>query len=102
MPPLTPEVERRVALLFSPDEQEKARIILVDECGYNIPGARERSPEVTTDRVRFAVLKLSRGKLNKLQSAVEAAKIDYRDVLLWAGFAFSPHAHTSWLPKRTW
>ena len=102
MPPLSPEAERRVSLLFGPDEQEKARFILVEECGYNIPGAREGSTEVTTDRVRFAVLKLSRGKLNILQSAVDAAKVDYRDVLLWAGFATNPHAHTSWLPKRMW
>ena len=101
MPPLSSEAEKRVALLFGPNEQKQARIMLEEECGYNIPGAREGSTMVTTDRVRFAALKLSQGKLDKLQFAVDLAKRDFRDLLMWVGFG-DPDAHTSWLPERMW
>ncbi len=35
-------------------------------------------------RVRLAVLKLSEGHLDELKRMVEAARLDYRDVLMWA------------------
>jgi hypothetical protein len=94
---LTPETERRVELLFRPGEREAARTILLEQCGTNIPGWESAGLE----RLRFAVLKRSNGDLAELQRAVDLAKIDFRDALMWVGFG-EPYTHTRWLPKQKW
>jgi hypothetical protein len=38
------------------------------------------------ERVRFAVLKLSGGDLEKLRKAIKLAQTDWRDLLMAAGF----------------
>ena len=96
-PPISEETERRIALLFAPQDQQIVLTVLRDECGTNLPGLY--NPEHgDIERIRFAVLKLSNGRLDKLEKAVEAAKIDWRDVLYWAGFG-RPGKHKSWLPR---
>ena len=40
--------------------------------------------KVNLDNTRSAILQLSKGNLPKLISLVEAAKIDFRDVIYWA------------------
>jgi hypothetical protein len=79
---ITPKTEKRLALLFAPAEQERARNTLVEECGTNIPGWNAAGLE----RLRFAVLRLSDGRLDRLQAAVNNAKRDFRDVLMAADF----------------
>jgi hypothetical protein len=95
-PPLSPETEKRIELLFPVEEQERVRVILVDECGHNIPGWKMANVE----RVRFAALKLSEGKIHKLCGAVDLAKIDFRDVLMAAGFG-EIDSYKLWMPKQT-
>jgi len=97
-PPLSQLTEERVASLFAPADQEKVRTILRDECGHSLP-LYKSSTDQEVERIRFAVLKLSRGRIDKLQKVVTAAKIDWRDVLLWAGFADNPIAHKAWVPR---
>lgn len=97
-PPLSQPTEERIALLFVPADQEMVRAILRDECGNNLP-LYPNSNEQELERIRFAVLKLSAGSVDQLQEAVRAAKTDWRDVLLWAGFANDPAAHKSWVPR---
>jgi len=98
---ISPETEKRIALLFPPNEQELVRAVLSDECGNNLPLC-ETWNEVQLDRIRFAVLKLSRGKLDQFDRALALAKIDWRDLLVAANFAEDVKAHVSWLPERTW
>ena len=50
------------------------------------------------DRLRCAVLKISDGRLDKLEQAVGLAKIDLRDVLMWADFG-EPEAWLAWMPE---
>jgi len=95
-PPLSTETERRIALLFAPALQETVSTILREECGNNLPFCHQED-EVGMERIRFAVLKLSAGKLDRLQEAVRLAKTDWRDVLVAAGFAQDIVAHQSWL-----
>src|SRR5438105_9398581 len=38
------------------------------------------------DRVRWDILELSKGTLEKVREYVKAAQIDYRDVLYWAEY----------------
>jgi hypothetical protein len=96
-PPLSPETEKRVELLFPPEDWERVSAMLVDECGENIPGWKMADIE----RLRFAALKLSQGKIHKLAGAVDLAKIYFRDVLMAAGFG-ETDSYKSWLPERTW
>jgi hypothetical protein len=100
-PRLNSETEWRVTYIFPPDSREQARALLQEECGNNLPFC-QNFDESATDRIRFAVLKLSDGDLNKLQKAIELAKTDWRDLLIAAGFANDIELHRSWLPDRKW
>jgi hypothetical protein len=57
--------------------------------------------EAASERLQFAALKLSEGNLDKLDRAVALAKIDWRDLLMAAGFGEDIKAHLAWLPQRT-
>ena len=50
----------------------------------------EREPQ----RVRLAILKLSRGKIARAEYYLEEAKKDYRDVLAWAEYPEQVRAPT--------
>jgi hypothetical protein len=83
-PTLSPETRRRVELAFHGDDARVAAAMLERECGNNVPFC-EHSDSVRMERIRFAALKVSEGKLETLREAVELAKIDWRDLLMWAG-----------------
>ena len=98
MTDLTGSTWEKVRALFSPEEHERVAKLLEEECGSNLPffdGAEQRQ----LDRIRFAVLKLSGGSVEKLESEIELAKIDWRDTLVAAGFAESVDAHLEWSPE---
>jgi hypothetical protein len=99
-PPLSPETEKRVALLFPPEQQESVRSMLLEECGNNLPFL-QKLDAVDMDRFRFAALKLSHGQLADLRKAVDLAKTDWRDLLVAASFQ-ALNSHESWLPDKTW
>jgi hypothetical protein len=92
---LTPRTREVVAHLFDAEAAPFVEQLLVDECGGNLPLYRPATPE-GLERVRFAVLKISNGDQDKLLEAVLLAKRDWRDVLVWAGFANDLDAHTQW------
>ena len=86
-------------LLFDPSEQAEAGQLLVELCGSNLPLC-EDSDAASLERLRFAALKISGGRLAELYSAVELANIDWRDLLVAADFANDTEAHKSWVPGR--
>ncbi len=90
--PLTWELVQKV---FPPDYAETAGLMLVAECGQNLPFC-ENSDEHQLERLRFAALKISQGDLDRLQEAIDEAKHDWRDELIWAGFAERLDAHLRW------
>lgn len=92
---LSEQTREIIQRLFSPESQAQARNILSEECGNNLPFS-EAEDEHGLERVRFAALKLSEGNLNQLRSVAEHAKVDARDVLMWAGFGHSLTAHKEW------
>jgi hypothetical protein len=98
-PHVSSETEKRIALLFPPDERARVRAILSEECGINLPFL-QNFDDVKLERFQFAALKLSEGKIDKLNSAVALAKRDWRDLLVAAGFANDIHAHLLWLPEN--
>ena len=95
--PLSFETRRRLDALFEDPARESAAELLITECAGNLPlwvNADERGLE----RIRFAVLKLSNGDLGELRRAVQMAQVDWRDVLVAAGFGHSVRVHESWFP----
>jgi hypothetical protein len=96
---LSAETENRISLLFPPDQHQLVRTLLFEECGNNLPFL-ENLDEKRLERFQFAALKLSEGKLDKLDRAIALAKADWRDLLMTAGFE-DGDAHRSWLPEQT-
>ncbi len=95
--PLSPETRRRLDALFLAEDRTAAEAMLVDDCGSNLPFDEDKN-EFELERVRFAALQLSQGKLSGLRDAVELAKIDSRDLLMAAGFGRDARAHEAWFP----
>jgi hypothetical protein len=87
---------RRIEILFPEAERAEAAAMLVSECGDNLPYAKELGSE-GIERIRFAALKLSSGSLERLRESVWLAKVDWRDVLVFAGFGNDVQAHLHWL-----
>lgn len=93
--PLTERTVRLVERLFDAADAARAQRLLLEECGTNLPFC-DGQDAVGLERVRFAVLMLSAGDLDKLREVVEHAKQDWRDVLVWAGFGYSLTEHDRW------
>ena len=91
---LSPKTWLLVQKIF-PSEADAARRLLVEQCGQNLPFCRDRD-EFQLERLRFAASKISDGGFRKLKSAVDEAKRDWRDGLVWAGFAERLEAHELW------
>ncbi len=97
MVPLSQATLERLHALFDPKDRESATKFLVEDCAENIPLWRPTTPE-GLERIRFAALKISEGKLEALVDAIAEAQTDYRDALVWAGFADDVDAHLRWKP----
>jgi hypothetical protein len=97
-PQLSPETLRRVDILFSPEDGERAKAILYEQCGNNLP-FQDKADMYRLERLRFAALKYSDGNLTQLESAVKLAQQDWRDLLVATGFANDVEAHRRWEPK---
>ena len=95
--PLSPETERRVDAMFPGPERDAAAELLTAHCADNLPLWADAT-EKGLERIRFAALKVSKGDLAALERAVHRAQVDWRDVLVAAGFAHSITAHESWFP----
>ncbi len=90
---LSGRTENLVARMF-PDEHVRATVRdrLMSECGNGIPFCENSSPE-GLERIRFAVLKLSNGDLEKLTRAIKLANEDWRDLFMAADFGHDVQAH---------
>ena len=88
---LSPRSWQLVEVIF-PKEADPAARLLAEECGQNLPFC-EAYTEHELERIRFAALKLSEGSLKKLGESIGVAKRDWRDLLVWSGFANALTAH---------
>jgi hypothetical protein len=84
---ISPRTRQLVQAIF-PDEAEAVGRILAEQRGRNLPFCQD-SDEYQLERVRFATLKM-------FEKAVDMAKQDWRDELVWAGFAQTLTAHVEW------
>jgi len=97
-PELSPETLRRVDILFPAEDRERAKALLYQQCGNNLPFLK-KADMYQLERFRFAALKYSDGKLLLLEGAVKLAQLDWRDLLWATGFAHDVEAHRKWEPK---
>ncbi|HZZ89574.1 MAG TPA: hypothetical protein VFE13_14685 [Caulobacteraceae bacterium] len=88
---MSPDLHRRINELF-PRDAAAVVARLEAECGSGLPMIAKQG-ENGIERVRSAVLKLSDGKLEKLDHALHRANRDWRDVLVWSGFGNDAFAH---------
>src|SRR5574342_447599 len=84
-----------VEKIFSPKEVAEAVQWLEEECGNNIPFCQDHD-EYRMERIRFAVLKLSQGDINKLLRPIDEARMDWRDLFMAADFGYDVNAHEQW------
>jgi hypothetical protein len=95
MTELTQATLEKVRKLFIPEVHQQVIDLLETQCGNNLPFLEKLGSE-GLDRFRFAALKLSNGNFEKLRQAVDLAKVDWRDLLVAAGFANDLEAHKNW------
>ena len=94
---LEDEVRALIRQLFPADDQARAAALLEQTCNDNLPNIGPLIPTNTNlARIRFGALKLSEGKFEKLQRIV---KMDWRDILVAAGFANSLEEHKRWADR---
>ena len=96
MPPkLSPRTVQLVEKIFSSKQIAETVQWLEEECGNNIPSCNNHD-EYQMERIRFAVLKLSHGNINKLLRAIDEARMDWRDLFMAADFGYDVNAHEKW------
>ena len=93
--PLSEGARQRLPLVFAPEDRRPAQQLLENECGAGI-GDFGDAP-AAYDRVRFAAMKASHGRLEGLRRAVAMARTDWRDLLVEAGFADDATAYERWM-----
>ena len=94
--PPRPNVTGVIAIIFTPEERETVTEMLTEECN----GERlHSSSKDAVERIQLAVLKLSNGEVDKFLAAIELAQLDWRDVLMAAGFGNDLEAHLKWAEK---
>ena len=92
---LSKRTTRLVERMFGADQRDTVCHALANDCGTNLPFCDGRDA-VALERIRFAVLKLSDGDVEKLRAGVNLAKTDWRDPLVAAGFGDSLTEHDCW------
>jgi hypothetical protein len=101
MTPLTPAVVQKIEALFAPESREAAGRMIAERCGADLLLSTHMGPDASGfDRIRFAVLKLSRGDLERLKQEIESAHFDWRDTLMATGFGEDTHANLRWHPEH--
>jgi hypothetical protein len=82
-------------VVFPPNLWERVEKTLVIDCGPEHVHSRDFDGEAM-ERIWLATLKLSDGRITAFENAVLLAQIDWRDVLLGAGFGSDLEAHIKW------
>ena len=73
---LSPKVTECINRYFPENEREDIAAMLGE--------LSEGSTEAGAERLQLLILKISQRQLNRIRSLVDAAKLDYRDVISWA------------------
>ena len=99
MVPLSDRTLKLVRRIYKEEFQNRVVDILEKDCADNLPFLENESSE-DLERFRFAVLKIGKTNISKLEDAIELAKQDWRDLLVAAKFANSIQAHRLWAKNK--
>jgi hypothetical protein len=97
-PPLSENTLERLNAVFPPALRTEAARLLEADCGENLSTSRHAASR-HFERIRFAAIKLSNGRIAGLYDAIALAQTDWRDLLVAAGFAEDVDAHMRWHPR---
>jgi len=82
--PLSPNIVKALDRLFLGESKEEVVRLLTEQCADNLPNCMNLD-EYRLEDLRFEVLKLSGGDIEKLRAAVQLANEDWRDLQAAAG-----------------
>lgn len=99
MTELTELTARHVRAMFVASDVERVQHLLVSGCGQRLPGLSS-AESAQIERIQSAAVRVSAGRMDALLAAMALAAVDWRDLLVAAGFADDPAAHTLWHPRR--
>jgi hypothetical protein len=97
---LSPRTQSHVVTLFRVSDVAKVEDLLCRECGDALPMLGAAVTPENLERVRFAALRVSGGRFDRLREAISIAQRDWRDLLVEADFANDARAHEAWQPRR--
>lgn len=80
---------------FSGCDKDYVITLLTEQCGNNLPLPEKYSIN-ELERIRFAAIKISDGNIDGLKIAIDLANVDWRDLLVRAGFADDVNSHNKW------
>lgn len=86
--------------MFDAADVDAAERLLAHECAENLPLIGDAASPTGLERIRFAVIRVSGGRLDRLSETITLARKDWRDVLVAAEFAHDVRAHERWKPQR--
>lgn len=95
-PKLSPRTRQLTEIIFPVKHVEEVVQWLEEKCGSNITFCSDHD-EFQMERIRFAVLKLSRGNITKLLEAIDEARMDWRDLFMAADFGHDVNTHETWV-----
>ncbi len=81
---ISSDTRQRIHKLFLENDWDAVEQMLLTKCGDNLPLVDSSYVELA-ERIRFAVLKLSEGRVSELEQQIALAAIDWRDTLVAAG-----------------
>lgn len=91
--PLSNRLLDIIRALFSEDNYDVAKSLLHEFCNEEVA-----SDPALLERIRTAALKSCKGSVERLADCIELAHLDWRDLLVGAGFADEPDSHKNWFP----
>lgn len=95
---LLPDTENLIKHLFKPDQHKRIFTALNEQVTPDLLGCTSWSPEQFS-RIHFAMIKLTAQQNMPLDKAIELAKLDWRDLLMIAGFGKDIDAHLFWMKE---
>ncbi|WP_158268884.1 hypothetical protein [Pseudomonas mangrovi] len=99
MSDLSQDTTSLVHALYQSREAVEICHVLENECGTEALSCEGWTP-VQMERVRYAVLRLATENSMSLDSAIDLAKKDWRDLLIAAGFGNELNAHKEWERRK--
>jgi len=77
--PLSPNTAKAIEKLFPDENKDEVVRLLTEKCANNLPNC-EHEDEYDLENLRFQVLMMSDGNIEKLREAVRMANEDWRDL----------------------